>query len=282
MVLQNQNLIKPLAYTSKSYMDAHLNFRKNLTNQGDKILKFLQNKLSEHIRDTGCQTYNLASIGSGAGIIDSPLVGAIQRECPVNYLGIEPNLHENEKAKEEMMRVISDGSEADFFSGCIEELSHSSMHSAFDAIIAVHVTYYARDIAPMLEKAFSMLNTESGCIFAVVSANTIQNELFMHVTHAMYGYVPFLANQYKQFLDAKGYRYKEEVIKAEIDLTDFCADPDSQSSIIFLNFFLHCDSSSMSNSDRNSCIDIIIDQTVEKNGRSILPHIAEAVTCCFS
>ena len=271
------NGMLPLSFASNEYMQAHLNFRLNLTDQGDLILSFLQNWLRAHAEKNRLHLFKLASIGSGTGIIDVPLIRHLQGYCSVRYLGIEPNEYENKMAKKALSDVLSEGG-AYFFTGLIEELELSEHVGKYDAIVAVHVTYYSANIKPMIRNALKMLHAEHGRLVTIVSANTPQNELFKETTKELYGYEPTLADDYKKLLDDIGVQYEVSIIKGVIDISDFLKNPGSDSSKLFLDFFLHVNSSSIKGSQKGKYIEVIKQTTIERDGKLTLPHIAEVVT----
>ena len=112
----------------------------------------------------------------------------------------------------------------------------------------------------------------------VISANTPQNELFKETTKELYGYEPTLADDYKKLLDDIGVQYEVSIIKGVIDISDFLKNPGSDSSKLFLDFFLHVNSSSIKGSQKGKYIEVIKQSTIERDGKLTLPHIAEVVT----
>jgi len=274
--MQKSHSVKQLDFTSQRYMDAHLNFRQNLTNQGRLMQEYLRDKISSYITSNNLEHIGIASIGSGTGIIDAPLIGDLQNLCPVNFLGIEPNKFENKMASDKFQNILNANSQAHFFEGLMEDIDPSK-YNKFDVITGVHVTYYSSDITHMIKKAFELLNPDNGLFIILVSANTPQNELFKETTKAIHNYTPFMANEYKAILDSLGVSYTSESINAKVDVTDFLNDPYSKSSTQFLDFFLHADSASIESEDIERYINVIRSHAIVGE-RSFLPHIVEAIT----
>jgi hypothetical protein len=249
--------MRALSFESKEYMDAHIHFRKKVTNQGELILEYLKQKLAGHIKSQSLDCLRLASIGSGTGIIEVPLVDYLQSFCPISFLGIEPNEHENKMAKAAMEKIALEHSKFDFYAGSIEDFETDIRSCIFNAVIGVHVTYYTDDIRSMLNKALSLLHPKHGILIMVVSDNTPQNELFIETTEVIHGFKPVMANAFRGILEDLGLGYQEEKIEAKINITSFIKDPKSQNSKKFLDFFLHADSSSLTKSQKEKYIKVI-------------------------
>ncbi len=271
--------LRPLKYDSHAYMEAHLNFRQHLTNQGELMLAYLQESLSQFITDAPeLRPFRLASIGSGTGILDVPLVQELQTLAPINYLGIEPNSHQMDMAKAKMLDILTPTSSAQFSTSTMEAYVPNTKTSPFDAMIAVHVMYYSPDIRPMLAKAFDLLHPAHGRLLAMVAADNAQNRLFMETTEALHGFVPYLSNTYRDILDSMQITYDIDTIQAVIDITDFANNPTTPDSMMFLDFFLHMDASSLPPAELERYTRSICDAAEEHAGKLLLPHVVDAVT----
>lgn len=270
MLSKDHAKIKPLAFDSQSYMDAHLNFRNNLTNQGQLMQDALYDAILRRIKEKGLVHLRLASIGSGTGIIDAPLVARLAAHLPVQYVGIDPNIYEIAMAKENFMaQGIND---AVFHHNLIENVDLGAL-GQFDVVIMVHVTYYSADIAPMLSAANHMIGA-NGLLLNIASTDNPQNQLFVETTRAIHGHTPTLAGDYVAGVVALDHDYWQQEINARILLDDYFADPSSDASWQFLDFFLHADSRSIRDGLIARYRQTIEAASVTTDEGIILPHIA--------
>lgn len=269
--------IRPLNFTSKAYMDAHLNFRNKITNQGKLMVEFLQNYGSDYIKKHDEERYKIASVGAGTGMIDAPFVEYLQRVSPITYQAIEPNPHENKIAKAKMEQVMGPESEAHFFTGVLQEFELSNTGDVFDLIIAVHVLYYTSDVATMLRQMLNMLHRERGVLITIVASNMPVAKLFTETSDALFGYKPILSDEFKALLDQQGVSYKTHMIEAQINIADIIDELGVPQNKQFFDFFIHADSASLPPEVKKEYIDIIRSEVIEQHGTLILPHIAEAV-----
>ncbi|EFO30718.1 methyltransferase domain superfamily [Roseibium sp. TrichSKD4] len=262
-----------LDFQSQHYMDVHLNFRRHITDQGHLMERALVEMILLEVRCCDLKRLRLASIGPGTGILDAPLVALLQEHVEVEYLGVDPNKFELDMARRRFSAAGIENYE--LREGIFEDLG-PEYAGTFDVIIAVHVTYYSSDVRPMISKAMEMLAPE-GKLMTMVSSNTPQNELFKDTTRPERGFDPVMSAEYRQLLSELGQEYTVGTLKAEIDLTAYQENPESEGSYRFLDFFLHADSRSLPEDRLRRYRRVIENQMIRDGARAILPHHVDLV-----
>lgn len=251
------------------YMRAHLAFRERST-QRTLMLDWLAAEIAA-ARPAGAPL-RLLSVGSGAGVLDAPLVARLQAGGPVDFVGVDPNLEENAVCRARMAEALAPGSRARIVDGVIEEFETDAR---FDAVIAVHCFYYSADIRRALERTVSLI-APGGALFALVAPDNALSEFFRKATLRLKGFEPCLSGALSAQLAALGLEVARATLDARVDLTAMAADEEPAASLL-TDFIIHADLSACAPEVRAALRAEILSFSYRARGRTFVPHPVDAL-----
>lgn len=268
--------LAPLHFEDRGYMDAHIAFRKECTNQGALMLEYLTQIISAQLRTKQGPSHML-SVGSGTGLMDAPLLAAIRQQHEVSYLGIEPNTHEVYMAHTLFTQHCGSTDQINFHNGIIETMPMEPRPDA-DVAIAVHVTYYSADVKPMISRTLECLQARSGTLYMCVSRTGGPMQLFSDAVARLHGYRPYLSEDVLGLLTELDCDVSTHSLEATIDIARFLNAPDHANTKRFLDFWMHADVGSLSTNMRSMLLDKLTRHSQRSEEGAIrLSHMVEVL-----
>lgn len=251
-------------------MTSHLAFRTRST-QGTALAEWLNGTLVA-FRGDAADPFRLLSVGSGTGILDGPVVAALQGAGPVTFVGIDPNRAENEMCRTAVGNVLAAGSSCTVIDGIIEEYE---IEAPFDALSAVHIFYYSPDMTGVLKTCLAALKP-GGRFFILNAPNNALSAFFAETTQHLRGFAPCLSDRLVDELEALGARVSVETVPGRVDISALDA-PESETAGLLIDFIIHADTRNCPEEVREAYRRKLLDLSYVEEGTRWLPHNVDGI-----